>query len=136
MQIWLHNAMSKPFLVLAAHRLRQNLLSRKAGSSDHNSHVQMMDIWSHSNFLDTTPHEMTINENSISRCLVCFPFNQIYATKVCRNYPCAIITFVELQVKTFSSFIIISKQIFSDFGFLNLPVINNSEVILSFVIAL
>ena len=57
-----------------------------------------------------------INENSISRCLVCFPFNQIHATKVCRNYLCAFIKFVELQERIFFSFVIIFKQIFSDIG--------------------
>ena len=37
-----------------------------------------------------------------------------YTANVCRNCPCAIIKFVELQVRTFSSFIIIFKQIFLD----------------------
>ena len=55
----LHNTLLKPLLVLAARRLRQNLPSQKVGSSDHNSLVQILvNIWFHSDFLDTTPHEM------------------------------------------------------------------------------
>ena len=77
-----------------------------------------------------------MNENSISQCLVCFPFNQIYTTKVCRNYPSAIIKFVKLQVRTFFSFMIILKQFFWRLGTLSPPVTNNPEVILSFVTAL
>ena len=57
-----------------------------------------------------------MNGISISRCLVCYPFNQIYTTKVCCNCPCAVIKFVELQVRIFFSFIIIFRQIFSDNG--------------------
>ena len=53
-----------------------------------------------------------MDENSISWCLLFFPFNQIYTTKVCRNYPRAIIKFVELQVRTFFSIIIIFNQFF------------------------
>ena len=58
-----------------------------------------------------------MNENSISRCRVCFPFNQIYTTKVCRNYPPAVVKFAELPVRTFFSFMIILKEIFLDIGY-------------------
>ena len=105
------NTLSTPFLVLEAYRLLQNLLSRNAGSSDHNSLVQMLWIF---NLLQIFSIQClmkcVVNENSISRCLVCFPFNQIYTTKVCRNYPSAVIKFVELQGRTFFSFISIFKK--------------------------
>ena len=41
---------------------------------------------------------------------------KIYTTKFCRNYPCAVIKFVELQIRIFFSFLIIFKQIFLDTG--------------------
>ena len=77
-----------------------------------------------------------MNENSISWCLVFFPFKQMYTTKVRRNNICAAITFVELQGRTFFLF----HNEFSTFnffwalGFLNPPMANNSDVMLSFVI--
>ena len=107
------NALPQPFLVLVAHSLRQKFFSRKAGSSDHSSLVQMLvDIFSIRRIM-----KWVINENNVSRCLVCFPFNQIYTNyKSCRNYLYAAMKFVELQVRTFFSFIITFKQIFSDIG--------------------
>ena len=65
-------------------------------------------------FLTRRLMKWVMNENSICQCLFYLSFNQIYTANVCRNYPCAIIKFVELQVRTFSSFIIIFKQIFFD----------------------
>ena len=109
----MHNALSQPFLALVAHSLRQKIFSRKAGSSDHSSLVLMLvDIFSIRRLM-----KWIINENNVSRCLVCFPFNQIYTNyKSCRNYPSAVMKLVELQVGTFFSFIITFKQIFSDIG--------------------
>ena len=62
---------------------RQNLLSRKASSSDHSSLVQMLVIFDLIQIF-SIPRLMkwVINENSISRYLVCLPFNQIYTAKV------------------------------------------------------
>ena len=104
------------FLVLAAHRLRQNLLSLKAGSSDHNSLVQMQWIFDLIRIFPTQRlMKWIINENSIGVSFAS-PSTKFYTTNFCRNQSHAVIMFLELQVKTFFSFIIIFKQTFSDTG--------------------
>ena len=117
-------------------QLHQHLYSPKAGSSDHNSLVKM--FWDGFIQISSILHLMkwVMNENSTSWCLVFFPFKQMYTTKVRRNNICAAITFVELQGRTFFLF----HNEFSTFnffwalGFLNPPMANNSDVMLSFVI--
>ena len=58
-----------------------------------------MDTWCHSNFLNTAPHEMSHEKYLSVSCLL--SLNQIYTTKVLRNFTYVAIKCVELQVRTF-----------------------------------
>ena len=63
-----------------------------------------MDTRCHSNFLNTTPHEMSHEKKKKYLSVSCLlSLNQIYTAKVCCNFTYATIKCVELQVRNFKT---------------------------------